>query len=236
MTLAQLAYPLIAATEVVILSRCWQSRAQNAAALRMWLVIQLGIFCVLEPTFSNPDVYVRLFTVCTLVSCVADITVLYSIFDGLENRLRAFGSAKAWGTFAALLGLLFCLAGALPMPSIAGPIDTVWLTVVQTFGYIRIASLIALALYGWLRASSWPRDLAWTWLAMALYSFTESIVVRAQIIASNYTLLEVVTSGAALLQLAGWWRALSYSPKPLTQFELQAISVLTSSTYKGSET
>jgi hypothetical protein len=98
------------------------------------------------------------------------------------------------------------------------------MTMDQVFGYLRIGSLIALSLYGWLRASSWPRDLAWTWLGMALYSITESVIIRVQIIASNYTLLEVVTSAAAFLQLAGWWCALSHVPKPLTDYELETFS------------
>jgi hypothetical protein len=102
------------------------------------------------------------------------------------------------------------------------------MTMDQAFGYLRISSLIVLSLYGWLRASSWPRDLAWTWLAMASYSITESIIVRAEIVASNTLLLEWVTSAAAFLQLAGWCRALTYVPKPLAAIELEALSVLPS--------
>lgn len=239
-TRAQMLYPLIAATEaIILLSARWRpSRAQNAAALTLWLAVQFALFCVLEPaSFLAPTpLYCRIYYVVSVLSAVADLVVLYSIFDGLENGFRAFGSVRAWSCFAILTGLVFCLAAGLPLPLKARGFVTVCMMMDQVFGYVRISALIALALFGWLRASSWPSDLAWTWLAMAAYSIAESVVVRVEIVASNYQLLESVTSAAALLQLAGWWRALSYAPKPLTENELEAIAVLTSSTCKGSDT
>jgi len=238
MTPAQITYPLIAASEVAVLllARRRPSRAQNASALTLWLRVQIALFCILEPAslLASTPLYCRIYYGVSLLSAAADLVVLYAIFDGLENGFRAFGSVKAWGCFAILVGLFFCLAAELPLPAKARGFITICMTMDQVFGYLRIAALIALALYGWLRASSWPRDLAWTWLAMALYSITETIIIRVQIIATNYTLLETVTSAAALLQLAGWWRALSYVPKPLTDYELEATAILTSSTCKGS--
>lgn len=238
MTAAQAVYPLIAASEVAILVQSWmrRSRAQNAAVLRVWLIVQLVIFAFLEPTSfrAAPVLYAKIFLICTLFSSAADLTVLYSVFVSLEDGIRAFGSVRAWTTLSIMVAIVFCLAAELPLPAKITGTYAAWITVVQMYDYLRIVCLVALSLYGWLRASSWPRDLAWTWLAMALYSITESIVVRVQIIASNTLLLEWVTSTAALAQLAGFWRALSYSPKPLTQFELEAAEQLWS-TYEGSE-
>jgi hypothetical protein len=231
MTSAQLTYPLIAAAEVLTLGilRLRPSRAQNVEALRLWLRVQVVIFCILEPgSFLSASYYTRLYFGCSVISAAADLVVLYSIFSCLESDFRAFGSVKAWASLAVLTGLLFCFAAELPLPIKARGINTIWLTMDQAFGYLRISSLIALALYGWLRASSWPRDLAWTWLAMALYSITESVIIRSQIVASNTRFLEWVTSAAAILQLAGWWLALAYAPKPLTSLELEALSVIPS--------
>jgi hypothetical protein len=226
MTASQLTYPLVALIELGLLTR--QSRqTQNGPALRLWLKIQLAIFCILEPTsFLPPEVYGRYFLACTLVSSAADLMVLYSVFFCLEDGFPAFGSARAWSSTAILAGLLFCFAAGLALPHKAQGVAVAWLTVVQGFTYIRALCLIMLSLYGYLRASSWPRDLAWTWIGMAVYGITDAVVTRIQIFESNTNLLEVVTTIAAVLQLVGWWRALSYIPKPLTSLELEGATNL----------
>jgi hypothetical protein len=225
---AQLTYPLVALVELSLLVRTRESRqAQNAPALRLWLKIQLAIFCILEPTsFLPPEVYGRYFFACTLVSCAADLMVLYSIFYCLEDGFPAFGSFRAWSSTAILTGLLFCFSAGISLPPKAQGIHLAWLTAVQGFTYIRALCLIMLSLYGYLRASSWPRDLAWTWIGMAVYGITDAVITRVQILESNTNILEVVTTLAALLQLAGWWRALSYVPKPLTSLEIEGATNL----------
>jgi hypothetical protein len=120
--------------------------------------------------------------------------------------------------------LLYCFAAQLPLPVKAQGIQIAWLTADQAFTYIRALALIALSLYGWLRASSWPRDLAWTWIGMSVYGITDAIITRVQILQSNMQLLEMATTAAAMLQLAGWWLALSYVPKPLSRLDMESVS------------
>lgn len=235
MTLAQVGYPLLALAELAILTRTRMSRkAQNAPALRLWLQIQLAIFCVLEPaSFLPGHLYARCYFSCSIVSMAADLMVLYSVWYCLEDGFPAFGSFRAWSATAILTGMLFCAAAELSLPPKARGFSLVWLTFDQAFGYIRMSALIVLSLYGWLRASSWPRDLAWTWLGMATYCGTDAVVTRVQIVASNTNLFELVTTTAAVLQLVGWWRALSYVPKPLTLLELQGVGNLQIPICKG---
>lgn len=224
MTLTQVTYPCIALVELGFLLR-GAGKAQNAPALRLWLKIQLAIFCILEPA-SFLSVYGHFFFVCTLVSAAADLMVLYSVFYCLEDGFPAFGTIRAWASTAILSGMLFCLAAGLSLPAKAQGIERAWLTTMQSFTYIRALCLIMLSLYGYLRASSWPRDLAWTWIGMAVYGITDAVMTRIQIFESNTNLLEIVTTIAAALQLAGWWRALSYVPKPLTSLELEGAANL----------
>lgn len=229
MTAAQITYPLTALIEVAILV-CTRrvGKAQNAPALRLWLHIQIVLFCILEPaSFLAPEQYGQIYAFCTPIGCAADLVVLYSIFYCLEDGFPAFGSIRAWSSMALLTGLLFCFAAEAPLPHKAKGIELAWLTVDQGFTYIRALSLIMLSLYGYLRASSWPRDLAWTWIGMAVYGITDAVVTRIQILNSNTNLLETVTTIAAVLQLVGWWRALTYSPKPLTELELEMVNALT---------
>jgi len=231
MTTAQITYPLLALAEIAILVRTRMSRpqAQNGSALRLWLQIQIVTFCILEPAsfFLPSRVYGHCFFACSVVSAAADLMVLYSLFFCLEDGYPAFGSRRAWSATAILAGMLFCFAAELPIPAKAQGIEVAWITVGQVFTYIRAAGLIALSLYGWLRASSWPRDLSWTWLGMAAYGLTDAVVTRIQISESDVDLFELATTTAAVLQLIGWWRALSYKPKPLTSLELEAASTLT---------
>jgi hypothetical protein len=223
----QFTYPLLALAEATILVHTRSRHPQNAPALRLWLQIQLTIFCIIEPTsFLSAPIYGRYFFICTLVSAAADLMVLYSVFYCLEDEFPAFSSVRAWSSTAILSGLLLCVAAGVTLPVKAKGIEIAWLTAVQSFTYIKAICLIMLSLYGYLRASSWPRDLAWTWMAMAVYGITETVVTRIQIIESNTNLLEVVTTIAAVLQLAGWWRALSYLPKPLTPLEIESASNL----------
>jgi uncharacterized membrane protein YgdD (TMEM256/DUF423 family) len=234
MTLAQLTYPLLALGELTILVLTRSRQSQNAPALRLWLQVQLAIFCVLEPaSFLSAPIYGRYFFACTLVSAAADLMVLYSLWYCLEDGFPAFGSLRAWSSTALLTGLLFCVSAGLRMPPKAHGIEIAWLTTVQSFTYVRALGLIVLSLYGWLRASSWPRDLAWTWLGMAMFSGTDAVVTRVQIISSDTNLFELVTTTAAVLQLVGWWRALSYVPKPLTLLELQSVGNLPIPICKG---
>jgi len=225
MTTAQLTYPLIALAEVAILCRTRMSRSAAAPALRLWLQIQIGIFCILEPaSFLSVPIWSRYYFGVSVVSYAADLMVLYSVFYCLEDGFPAFGSARAWISTALLTGMLFCFAAELPLPAKARGLQIAWLTADQAFTYIRALSLMALSLYGWLRASSWPRDLAWTWIGMAVYAITDALVTRIQILESNYQLLELATTVAAMLQLAGWWLALSYVPKPLSRLDMESVS------------
>lgn len=227
MTITQFTYPLVAFAEIAILVRLRASQAQNAAALRLWLRVQVALFCVLEPaSFLGTPFFAESYIFCTIVACAADLMVLYSIFYCLEDGFPAFGSFRAWASLSILTGLLFFTAAGLHLPPKAQGIDMAWLTVDQGFTYIRALCLIMLSLYGYLRASSWPRDLAWTWIGMAVYGLTDAVVTRVQILASNTNLLEVATTIAALLQLVGWWRSLSYVPKPLTSLEVEGATNL----------
>lgn len=223
MTAAQAIYPLIALTELAVLLCAGRSRAQNAIALRLWLAAQILIFFILEPlSLRNSPNYASVFLICSLVSDLADLVVLASIFYGLEDGLPAFGRIRSWAPAALFAGLTIFILAALPLPVKATGIKAWWVGLDQAFIYVRAVALIALGLYGWLRASSWPRDLAWTWLGMASFSFTWAIVERVQILTANMQLLEIVTSLAAMTQVVGLWRALSYAPKPLSPLEMEA--------------
>lgn len=227
MTITQLTYPVLACAELGILVTLRASRAQNATALRLWLRIQIGLFCILEPaSFLSTPLFAEAYVFVTVISCAADLMVLYSIFCCLEDGYAAFGTIRAWASMAVLTGLLFCIAAETHPPLKAQGIQFAALTMDQTFTYIRATCLILLSLYGYLRASSWPRDLAWTWIGMAVYGITDAVMTRIQILNSNTNLLEVVTTIAAALQLVGWWRALSYIPKPLTSLELEGATNL----------
>lgn len=224
MTITQLTYPLVTLAEIVLLTGARGAQTQNAAALRLWLRVQIFLFCILEPaSFLGAPFFAQSYIFVTILSCAADLMVLYSIFYCLEDGFPAFGSFRAWASLSVLTGLLFCFAAGVKIPAKAQAIDSAWLTMDQSFTYVRALCLIMLSLYGYLRASSWPRDLAWTWIGMAVYGITDAVVTRIQILESNTNLLEVVTTIAAVLQLCGWWRALSYVPKPLTSLELEAI-------------
>jgi len=179
----------------------------------------------LEPaSFLSVPNWTRYYFGVSVVSYAADLMVLYAVFYSLEDGLPAFGSARAWLSTALLSGMLFCFAAELPIPAKARGVQIAWLTAEQAFTYIRALGLIALSLYGWLRASSWPRDLAWTWIGMAVYGITDVIVTRIQLLQSNTNLLDLATTTAAMLQLAGWWFALSHVPKPLTALDMESAS------------
>lgn len=207
MSSAQEWYLAIATAELLLYALCRKNPSIIARAIRFYLLSALGIFAVLLPLSIYPDrLYFCAYILASYLTFASEMTVLYAILSELRGRDTSLGSFRVWS--AICLGLCVLAAGFsfLQTPFAHSSLAKFWMGSVQIFNLIRNTAIFTLVLYSILTAQWWSRAASMTWCGLMVFSLTDSLAQRAEIITSYrlHAALHFASTAAGLFMFCLW--------------------------------
>lgn len=200
-------YLAAATVEAALYLACRRNTSVIAKAIRFYLLSALGIFAVLFPLSAHVGrLYLVAFIAASYLTFAAEMTVLYAVFSELRGRDTSFGSYRLWTSIC--LGLCLVTAGVtfLETPFAQSSLFKFWMGSMQLFAHIRNTAIFTLVLYSVLTAQWWSRAAALTWSGLMVFSLTDSLTQRIEIITVYrfHEALQFASTAAGLFMFCLW--------------------------------
>lgn len=205
-------YVATAACEALVLFMIWEAPGPSARGIRLYLKAQIAMFFLLMPisAFSGCRLYFPAYAVASAVNLLAELGVLAGIFVDLNAGVCVFGSMWVWFALCLAATIVTTAIVLLSPPQQFRMTIRVYLALDQVSTIMRCFGLFAIVAYGWLCGTSWPPRISLIWLGMAIYSLTDFVCQRLQLLQSfafHQTVQYGLTAGS-IVMFALWATAL----------------------------
>lgn len=130
----------------------------------VWLALSFGLFGVSQ--LADQHTYALAYFLGTALFYAADMAVLVNIAIVMRGKSGGVGPLQLWAVMVIVLSGITLLYGDLKHPATANQCYFILFSLRQVGGVLRVFSLLSVALYGALMASSWKGDAGIAWFVM----------------------------------------------------------------------